>query len=92
MYRERLEISKRAFGKIHEKTTKSKFAVLTHSCVILWCIAISHSLGFVLWNLNEYAEAKIHFRRAVGIKEIVMQPNDNSTATSKRLCRMKVEM
>jgi tetratricopeptide (TPR) repeat protein len=35
MFRESLEIKRRTFGKNHEETAKSKFAVLTHSCVIL---------------------------------------------------------
>jgi hypothetical protein len=48
---------------------------------------ISHDLAFILHELNENAEAEIHFRGAVDISEMALQRNDNSTAISKRLCR-----
>jgi tetratricopeptide (TPR) repeat protein len=45
---------------------------------------ISHTLGFILFQINDYAEAEIHFKAAAATKKLALQHNDNSTATSKR--------
>ena len=42
--------------------------------------------------MGEYNEAEKHFRIAVEVKQVALQSNDNSTATSKGLCRMRFEI
>jgi tetratricopeptide (TPR) repeat protein len=53
---------------------------------------ISHELAFILFKLNENAEAEIHFRIALGIKEMVMQPNDNETAKSLHMLGLTLRL
>ena len=39
--------------------------------------------------MGEYNEAEKHFRCAVDVEQVALQPNDNNTAISNRLCRMR---
>ena len=51
----------------------------------VWCVAVSHSLG-----TGRVHESEKHFRCAVDVKHVAMQPNNNSIAISNGLCRMRV--
>ena len=42
--------------------------------------------------MGENSEAERHFRIAVEVKQVALQPNDNSTAISNGLCRMRFEI
>ena len=51
----------------------------------VWCVTVSCVLGFTLFQLKEYREAEKHYRSAVAVEEVALQPNDNDTAISNGL-------